>query len=105
MKVKLNLSIDLGIKETLINSAKNNKVTISQYIEELVKKDHDENWMKFKPDYLKRFPFDSSEWEIKSPPELYEVEEEINRLEASKLSIDTTIMFLKNLHTERSKDL
>lgn len=105
MKAKLNLSLDLGIKETLINSAKNNKMTISQYIEELVKKDHDENWMKFKPEYLKALPFDSSEWKIQAPPELYEVEEEISRLETSILSINSTILFLKKLHTDRCKML
>ena len=106
MKEKINLTIESTPKEILKKVSEFNNVSMSQFVDDLIRNFYDENWINFRPPHIEN-SCDENKYEsinIAIPSELLDIENEIERLEKLKdettISLDKTIFFLRNTYNE-----
>lgn len=106
MKEKINLTIETATKEMLKTVSESKGLSMSQFVDDLVREFYDENWMELRPSYIEK-DCNQVQWNDGIiPSELLAVQNEIERLEQLKVQtnkdLDSSIFFLRKMFFKES---
>lgn len=111
MKEKINLTIESTTKDVLKKISEFKNISMSQFIDDLIRNFYDENWIDFRPPHIGNSCEENKNESINIaiPSELLDIDNEIKRLEKLKNSInkemESGILFLKKLYSEECEKL